>query len=337
MGRRAERVIMVAAAAAMSLAGSGVASGQMVPDSVRALGRHYTAEFYAGDVAGLEARFTPALRAKEDSAKLRGDQQQTMTQLGAEHGVVGEDVQPTGPWMLYVRTITVDNIAEPVAIRWAIGADGTIGAFSIRPVPRQEAPSQFMDYQTKTALRLPFDGEWLVLWGGRTIALNQHAASPDQRFAYDFVVARNGLTHQGTGTANTDYYAYGLPVLASGAGTVVVAYDSVDDNTPGTMNTSVELGNHIIIDHGNGEYSFVAHLQHGSIRVKVGDHVVAGAAIAKCGNSGSSMEPHLHYHMQSTSSFLVGAGMPAQFEHYAADGKTVARGEPVRGQVVHPT
>jgi murein DD-endopeptidase MepM/ murein hydrolase activator NlpD len=324
-------------AAAASLASASVAGAQLVPDSVVALGRHYTAEFYAGDVAGLEARFSPALRAKEDSAKLSADQQQTMTQLGPEHGVVGEDVQPTGPWMLYVRTITVENIAEPVTIRWAIGSDGTIGAFSVRPVARHEAPSQFMDYRTKTTLRLPFTGDWLVLWGGRTIALNQYAAFPDRRFAYDFVVARNGVTHHGAGTANTDYYAFGQPVLASGAGTVVVAFDSVADNTPGTMNTTAELGNHVIIDHGNGEYSFVAHLQHGSIMVKAGDRVVAGAVIARCGNSGSSIEPHLHYNLQSTPSFLVGAGMPAQFEHYSANGKAVARGEPARGQVVGPT
>jgi hypothetical protein len=335
MGRCGKHVIMVGVMVGM--AWSGVARAQIVPDSVRKLGRHYTAEFYAGDIAGLEARFTPALREKEDSAKLATDQHTTMTQIGREHAVVTEDVQPTGPWMLYIRTFTVDNFAETVVFRWALAGDGTIGAFSVRPQQRLEAPSQFMDYHTKTPLRLPFNGTWLVLSGGRTLALNQHAASPDQRFAYDFVVAQKGLTHRGAGLANTDYYAFGQPVLASGAGTVVVAFDSVEDNTPGKMNTTVELGNHVIIDHGDGEYSFIAHLQHGSITVKPGDLVVPGTVLGKCGNSGTSMEPHLHYHLQSTPSFLVGAGMPAQFEHYAADGKAVARGEPVRGQVVKPT
>jgi murein DD-endopeptidase MepM/ murein hydrolase activator NlpD len=310
---------------------------QMQPDSVRALGRHYTAAFYAGDVAGLEARFTPALRQKEDSAKLASDQQQAMTKLGKEHGLIKEEVNPTGPWMVYVREITVDNIAEAVAVRWAIGGDGSIGAFSVRPVQRQVAPSQFLLYKTRTALQLPFQGAWLVQWGGRTMDENQHAASPDQRFADDFVLVKNGVTHAGAGTANSDYFAFGQPVLAVGAGTVVVAFDSVEDNVPGTMNTAAELGNYVVIDHGNGEYSFLAHLQRGSVRVKAGDRVERGVVIAKCGNSGTSMEPHLHYHMQSTASFLLGAGIPAQFEHYTADGKAVARGEPVRGQVVRPS
>jgi murein DD-endopeptidase MepM/ murein hydrolase activator NlpD len=337
MAGRWEQVVAIAVVVAAGTIDGTVARAQLSVDSARALGRHYTAEFYAGDVAGLEARFSPELRAKEDSAKLRGDRQQVTDQLGAEHSVVGEDVQPKGPWMVYVRTITVDNIAEPVAVQWALGADGTIGAFAVRPIARQEAPSNFLGYETKTVLRLPFDGEWLVLWGGRTMALNQYAASPDRRFAYDFVVARNGVTHQGAGRQNGDYYAYGRPVLASGAGTVVDVVDSVADNAPGTTNGAVELGNQVIIDHGNGEFSFFTQLQRGSIRVKAGDHVAAGAVIGACGNSGNSSEPHLHYHVQSTPSFLVGAGMPAQFQHYTADGKPVTRGEPVRGQVVHPT
>jgi murein DD-endopeptidase MepM/ murein hydrolase activator NlpD len=329
--------ISIAVVVAMSTIG-GVARAQLSADSVQALGRHYTAQFYTGDIAGLEARFTPAMRVQEDSVKLSGDRTKVTTQLGPEHSLVREEIQPKGPWQIYVRTITVDNMDEPVAIEWTIGADGMIGGFHVKPVAQQEAPSTFLGYVTKTPLRLPFSGEWLVLWGGRTIALNQHAASPDQRFAYDFVVARNGATHQGAGTANSDYYAFGMPVLATGAGTVVDVIDSLADNAPGTPSTGVEaLGNHVVIDHGNGEFSFVAHLQHGSITVKAGDHVAQGAVLGKCGNSGNSVEPHLHYHMQSTPSFLVGAGMPAQFEHYTADGKPVTRGEPARGQVVHPT
>jgi murein DD-endopeptidase MepM/ murein hydrolase activator NlpD len=337
MARCRQQAITIATIVAMSTIGGRTAGAQLPADSVRALGRHYTAEFYAGDVAGLEARFTPEMRVALDSDTLRAYRQRMAEQLGTEHNVASEDVQSRGPWMLYVRTITVDKIAEPLAVSWAIGADGTIGGFHIQPVPRQEAPTAFLTYETKTPLRLPFNGDWLVLWGGRTIALNQHAASPDQRFAADFVVARNGATHAGAGKQNGDYYSYGQPVLAAGPGTVHDAIDSSADNAPGTTNPEHPLGNYIVIDHGNGEFSFVAHLQHGSLRVKAGDHVAAGAVLGLCGNSGNSFEPHLHFHLQSTPSYLVGAGMPAQFQRYTADGKPVARGEPVRGQVVRPT
>ena len=33
-------------------------------------------------------------------------------------------------------------------------------------------------------LRLPFEGEWLVYWGGRHVEENYHAAVFDQRYAY---------------------------------------------------------------------------------------------------------------------------------------------------------
>ena len=55
-----------------------------------------------------------------------------------------------------------------------------------------------------------------------------------------------------------------------------------------------------------------------------------------CGNSGSSTEPHIHYHLQDTPDFGQGQGMPAQFLDYEADGEVVERGEPVQGQTVSP-
>ncbi len=250
--------------------------------------------------------------------------------------MVSETETPRPPYVLYDELIAVEKINQLVIVQWAIDSNGGIGGFSVRPLPVSEAASGFLDYHTQTPLRLPFAGEWLVLWGGRTLAQNRHASSPDQRFAIDFVIAQSGATHKGAGTSATDYYCFGHPILAPGPGIVVEAVDTMADNAPGTSNTGDDLGNHIIIDHGNGEYSFLAHLQRGSIRVKAGERIVAGAAVGRCGNSGNSTEPHLHYHLQSTPSFMVGAGMPAQFQHYVADGAPVTRGEPTRGQRVSP-
>ena len=53
-------------------------------------------------------------------------------------------------------------------------------------------------------------------------------------------------------------------------------------------------------------------------------------------NSGRSSEPHLHYHLQNSAQFGAGAGLPAQFLDYTADGERVARGEPIRGQTISP-
>ena len=100
------------------------------------------------------------------------------------------------------------------------------------------------------------------------------------------------------------------------------------------MNARQPVGNHIVIDHGNGEFSFLAHLRRGSLAIEVGQRVEAGARLGLCGNSGNSSEPHLHYHLQDTGVLHEGRGLPAQFRGYLADGAPVERGEPLKGQRV---
>jgi murein DD-endopeptidase MepM/ murein hydrolase activator NlpD len=108
----------------------------------------------------------------------------------------------------------------------------------------------------------------------------------------------------------------------------------VADNTPGVMNRLQALGNHVVLDHGNGEFSFLCHFKKGSVAVKTGQKVKAGEPLGQCGNSGNSSEPHLHYHLQTTAVPFHGAGLPAQFLRYRANGETVERGEPTQGQNV---
>lgn len=199
-----------------------------------------------------------------------------------------------------------------------------------------EAPSRHLDYQTKTPLRLPFQGDWFVFWGGRTEAENRHVFSVHQRFASDLLILRNGRSHTGDGTANEQYHCFGRPILAPGAGKVAVAVDGLPDNKPGERDRARPPGNYVVIDHGNGEFSFLAHLKRGSVAVESGSAVRAGDRIGLCGNSGNSSEPHLHYHLQTTAVFGHGEGLPVQFLGYRADGKRVERGELRRGQTVNP-
>ena len=199
---------------------------------------------------------------------------------------------------------------------------------------KQPAATKYLDYQIQTVLSLPFTGEWYVYWGGRTIAQNYHSAYRDQRFAYDFMILGNGKSHSGTGKDNADYFCFGRPILAPGAGQVVGAGNEESDRTPGTMLTENPLGNHVIIDHGCSEFSFLAHLRQGSVTVRPGDTVTLGQPLGECGNSGHSSEPHLHYHLQTTAVPFRGDGLPAQFLDYVANGSAIARGEPLAGQNV---
>lgn len=42
-----------------------------------------------------------------------------------------------------------------------------------------------------------------------------------------------------------------------------------------------------------GPVVVLCHLQQGSVRVRLGEYVAAGQAVANCGNTGNSTEPHL--------------------------------------------
>lgn len=300
------------------------------------LGRRYTAWFFADSLDLLWPKFSAELGAQMGGeAGLRAFRNQVAMQIGPEQRVVDERVARVAGNDVYVRYAEFEKYPGVIEVVWGIGAGGVVDGFLIRP--RQEpAPSRFLEYETKAPLRLPFEGEWTVVWGGRTVAENYHAATQDQRFAYDLVVMRDGSTHAGDGTSNEQYFCFGLDILAPGGGVVVASGDGIADNRPGVMNAAQPLGNHVILDHGNGEYSFLAHLREGSVRVGVGDRVEAGQVVGECGNSGNSSEPHLHYHLQTTPDFGRGEGLPAQFRSYVADDVPVERGEPVQGQRIRP-
>lgn len=302
-------------------------------------GRTLTRQFYDGDLTPIAALLDEQMTSLiGGEAGLRTFREQVAAQLGAEVEVLDESVTEASGNQVYRRLARFERYGGTVAVTWAFTTDGRVSGFGIRPAEGapQAAASRFLDHETRTALRLPFDGEWTVVWGGRTVPQNYHAAYTDQRFALDLLVVRDGRTHTGTGSANEDYHCFGLPILAPGEGRVVVARDGVPDGRPGVISDADPPGNHVVIDHGTGEYSVLAHLQRGSVRVSEGDRVAPGDTLGLCGNSGRSSEPHLHYHLQTTPSFGSGEGLPAQFLDYVANDTLVRRGEPVRGQRIRP-
>ncbi|HEX2698952.1 MAG TPA: M23 family metallopeptidase [Acidimicrobiales bacterium] len=172
---------------------------------------------------------------------------------------------------------------------------------------------------------------------GRGSAGNHHAVASDQRYAFDFLIWRDGSTHRGDGADNADYWAWAQPVLSPADGTVVSVHDGVADNRPGAQtNTTQPAGNHVVIDLGRGEYAALAHFRAGSIRVAEGERVSSGQVLGLVGNSGNSSEPHIHFHLQDSPRFNPGGplGIPVRFEDYEADGRAQDRGMPSAGQFV---
>ncbi|WP_298519464.1 M23 family metallopeptidase [uncultured Kordia sp.] len=200
----------------------------------------------------------------------------------------------------------------------------------------------YLNYQTKTDLELPFEGEWYVSVGGRTHAQGQHhfiTRGTGQRYAYDMGKIVDDSYYSGNGGENEDTYTFGARLNAPGAGKIIALENNIDDNTrPGVLNDNIDNsnlgGNYIMIDHLNGEYSFLAHLKKGSIIVVVGDMVAKGQEIGQAGNSGNSSGPHLHYHLQNSPNYLDAIGLPAQFTNYLKNDDPIDRGEPVQGQLV---
>ena len=313
------------------------APSAMPPQSPMEMGRSYTAKFYAGESDFLWSRFSPEMqKVLGSAANFSAFRQSADGQLGKEIAIVSESVEPYPGGQVYKRVARFEKFGGEILVQWSLDAAGTITGFFIKPAGgmAHEAPSKYLDYQTKARLRLPFNGEWFVFWGGRTVAQNYHAAVADQRFAYDILMMKNGVSHTGEGKKNEDYYCFGQPILAPAAGKVIEAIDGIEDNVPGEMNPKQLAGNHLIIDFGNGEYALLAHFRKGSLKVKAGDAVKSGQPLGLTGNSGNSSEPHLHFHLQDGPVFGQAEGLPAFITNYLADGKPVARGEPVKGQVI---
>jgi len=159
----------------------------------------------------------------------------------------------------------------------------------------------------------------------RGILVFQGRALISRRYAIDWQQNQNGKDFSGDASDKRSYYAYGKPVLAVADSTVVTARDGLPDNVPrhnGEFTPAVEMtpdtvfGNHIVLDLGGQQFASYLHLQPGSVRVKVGDHVRRGQVLAKIGDSGDAREPHVHFQVQTSSDPLAGEGVPYLIDHY---------------------
>lgn len=306
-----------------------------VVSPARQTGRDFSELLLTGKTEALWAKAAPAFKRQFGSpAGIDGFLKKLKNDFGVELRVGGEKVQERGGFTVYTRLSVFSLYARGVELQWTWDSNGLVTGVSARPAA-SESPSPHENTVPKTSLRLPFEGQWNVLWGGRTWDDNRHASVADQRYALDLLIWKNGSTFEGDGARNEQYHCWGKPVVAPAEGKVLVAEDGVKDNVPNAPQPTEKIyGNHVVLDHGNGEYSLLAHLQRGSIAVKVGARVTAGQLLGKTGNSGVSTEPHLHYQLMDAPQWVKAHGLPPFFTSYAADGKPVTRGEPKRGQVL---
>lgn len=145
-------------------------------------------------------------------------------------------------------------------------------------------------------ISLPVMGSWHISQGHS----GKITHKGEWKEAWDFDIRNDtGKTFRGTGLKIEDFYCYNIPVIAPASGTIVKIVEGIPDNKIGEVNLENNWGNSIIIKHAEYLYTKLSHLKKSSISVNEGEFVSKGDLIGKCGSSGRSPEPHLHFQIQA--------------------------------------
>ncbi|HUC02632.1 MAG TPA: M23 family metallopeptidase [Methyloceanibacter sp.] len=160
---------------------------------------------------------------------------------------------------------------------------------------------------------------------GATLPINgaMHVA---ERFAIDFVQLNDkNMLIVGPMEKRSSYAYFGDEIYSVADGTVVGTADGLKEQVPGKLPADATIhmaaGNRVVVDIGEGRFAFYAHMQPGSVRVKVGDKVKTGQVLGLLGNSGNTDTPHLHFHVMDGPSPLVSNGLPYVFTGFTGQGR----------------
>ncbi len=197
------------------------------------------------------------------------------------------------------------------------------------------------------ALRYPFTGRWLTQNSPANRVPSHGTTRYATSYAIDFVpVDDSGRSARLTWRSFTHpepperFVGFGRPILAPVDGVVVAVHDGEPDHDAHRGLPSIRYaltqgrraaggwpglaGNHVMIQVTGGAVVALCHLQKTSVSVAVGDRVVAGQTVGRCGNSGNSTEPHLHLQVLSELDVLRATAVPM----------ALAGGLPRNGEVV---
>ncbi len=188
---------------------------------------------------------------------------------------------------------------------------------------------QIRSYQQRGRFRLPLDGQVFIAAGHRIGELHRSASIASEHFAWDLVPLHDDGLRMLKGPLSEnllaqDFTGYGKPVLAPANGRVVKAVDGMPDlrranEVPANLDYYREdlnraLGNYVVIDHGDGVWSFLAHFKNGSVQIKEGQKVKVSDTLGELGNSGFSTGPHIHFHFMNGPDVLTASPLPIELD-----------------------
>ncbi len=197
-------------------------------------------------------------------------------------------------------------------------------------------------YKDKTELILPLRGK-IFVWEGHDLyahhlrvplgdpnvqAIGITANSND--FASDFIyLDAQGREYHDDPRRLDNWYGYGKSIYAPGAGVVLAIANDIPENwfedekatkighpTLPSGKDPKDIGNFVLLNHQNGEYSLLVHMKPGSVIVRLGDRVRQGQLLGRIGFAGDSIFPHLHYSLMDGPEVFKAWGIPAYFSQF---------------------
>lgn len=183
--------------------------------------------------------------------------------------------------------------------------------------------------ELRTDLHFPLAGTWWAIQASDWTDMHKGEVV-SQPFALDFVkLGPESSFFRGGGAKLEEHFSWSQPVYAAAGGKVAYAAHDMPDNEPGSAPDPLIfrndprrlLGNAVAISHGNGEFSYYAHLQQASLQVRYGEVVRRGALLGQVGNSGQSPGPNLHFHLMNGPNLLLDQGLPLRLSHFSAGGQ----------------
>ena len=209
---------------------------------------------------------------------------------------------------------------------------GTSTAVFVDP-PVIHGPEVAINRRPATVIKPPLKGNgWLATTACCTpnvhrdlrIVVDGRRIETAETFAVDWALLKGDRVDEGDGTNNKQSYAYGADVFAVADGTVVSIQDGKPDTTPNTAiipKTKSDFGgNQVVLEIAPNIFAVYAHLQPGSLRVKAGETVKVGAPLAKIGNTGPSLGPHLHFGLLNRPDIFTGRSLPFVIDSYTLAG-----------------
>ena len=186
-------------------------------------------------------------------------------------------------------------------------------------------------------LAYPFRGRWLVQNSPADRVPSHGTRLFATAYAIDFVPvdergrsARLSLASIVRPEPPERFPGFGRSLTAPAHGVVVAVHDGEPDHEAFRGIPSIRYaltqrrrvakgwtglaGNHVIIGLRSGGFVALCHLQHGSIRVSVGQSVAIGDMVGQCGNSGNSTEPHIHVQAMDAIDLQHARAIPLSFQ-----------------------